>query len=202
MTIPAAHESSAFKARATKTASAQKKAFLHDDRSWPKIRELNIPEYAADIGGPGDSGAIDGSDTQSMEVPARRGAGATSNDQQISKAPSQNQGGGFFGGLGGYIGLSGRSKVPILRSVPRSVLSGTIGPSDESVSEDEVIVVRDQAAVFLSFEILTYLALILIKANSNFRPFMNKFRWRFCLLFLASNTSTALNGQSQSCQSS
>ncbi|CAO1616824.1 unnamed protein product [Jaminaea pallidilutea] len=93
--------------------------FTRDDSEWRGVQELNIPEYSS---------------------AAHRQAERTTGPDAPSSASAA---GGLFGGLGGYIGLGGKTRTPLLRPLPRP-------SNDLPGAGEEVLVVRDNSAVFLS----------------------------------------------------
>ncbi|PWN20785.1 hypothetical protein BCV69DRAFT_312728 [Microstroma glucosiphilum] len=154
--IPPAHLSPAAKLHETSSPPSAKRDFLKDGQEWKKLRELNIPEYAAEYFGdassndPAGNGSHGRSESESGNMRAGSGQGeASSSAKAVSTAASSAAAaGGLFGGLGGYIGLGARTKAPILRAVPTSAATKPMSASD---NEGEIVVVRDNTAVFLSF---------------------------------------------------
>ncbi|CAO1632481.1 unnamed protein product [Parajaminaea phylloscopi] len=167
--IPSASDSSAAIAEASRTGSDIHGEFTNDESVWPRVRDLHIPEYAGEqnsqysAAAAGEAGYLrSGLHTSSAGTkgPAASGSGAMASEQPKATAydslAAPTTTAGLLGGLGGYIGLTARAKPPMLRAVPgktASQVDGARAADSDSVSaaEPEVVVVRDNAAIFLSF---------------------------------------------------
>lgn len=156
--IPPAFKSSAAKSQHLDFAADEKRDFPRDESTgtWKKVKDLTVPEYAgsqAEAGGTSSraqSPAPSSSDHHSLK-------GLSEPPSSAKAAVAQTGGGGYLGlgGLGGYIGLGGRSKPPVIRAVPRSTAAGKVvgeGSDSSGNMEDELVVLRDTNAVFLSFK--------------------------------------------------
>lgn len=167
--IPPAYTSSAIRQQDSKQAPPGLRTyFAKDDTQWAKVEELNIPEYAGkQVSAANQSAAREAGHSRSgigVGEVARSTAGgfAMGNDQsrdatiEGTAASAPTAGAFIFSGLGNYIGLGGRTKAPMLRAVPGNA-HGRSSPADSSFSdpsgttEPEVVVVRENTAIFLSF---------------------------------------------------
>lgn len=159
--IPPASDSSVYQQQTLAQGVGEKRQWLREEKQWGKMRELNIPAYTAAEHQHGDmapTSASGGGPRTASPAPStggnegRSGAASTAAAATAAASAAGPSTAGLLSGLGGYIGLGPRSKLPILRAVPRLPPSKQQASSDSSTSatETEVLLVRDNTAVFLS----------------------------------------------------